>query len=124
MTMPDTSNRGWLAIASFIISLVALCTLPLPLIPSSLMGGVGALVGIIALWMMRRKGGTNQYRFWAIAGIVIGILPIISLCFTIFFIAREIPHGVAFLSDKGSQLVIYISNEVPHLIALLSNLFR
>jgi hypothetical protein len=124
MTAQGTSNRSWLAIASFIISLIALCTLPLPVIPSSLMGGVGTVVGIISLWRIRKKGGTDQDRFWATAGIVIGILPIISLCFTLFFIVQEIPRGIVFLSEKGSQLVNFLSSEFPHLIALLSNVFR
>jgi len=119
-----TPRRSWLAIASFVVSLLALCTLPLPLIPSSLMGGIGSILGVIALWRIQKKSGTNQDRLWAIAGIVIGILPIVSLCFTVFFIAREIPHGMAFLSEKGSRLAIFLSAEFHHLIALLSNMFR
>lgn len=121
MTNP---KRSWLAIASFILSLLALCTLPLPLIPSTLLGGIGILLGGVALWRIQKKGGTNRDRLFAIAGIVIGLLPIISLCATLTLLAREIPRLLTFIPRAISDLTSYLSREIPKLVALLSNLFR
>ena len=73
-----------LAIASFSISLFTLCTLPLPLIPSSLLGILGFVLGGIALWRIQRFGGMNRDRLFAIGGIVLGIVPIISFCITMY----------------------------------------
>jgi uncharacterized membrane protein len=119
-----TPSHSWLAVTSFIISLLALCTLPLPLIPSDLLGGVGLVLGIIALRRIQKKGGTNRDRFIALAGIGLGILPVISFCITVTFLAREIPRLAVLLSEKIAQLIIFLSREIPRLTALLSNLFR
>jgi len=118
------SPRSWLAIASFSISLFTLCTLPLPLIPSSLLGILGFVLGGIALWKIQRYGGTNRDRLFAIGGVIMGIVPIISFCITTILLAREIPRWAALLSAKVSQVMVYLSSEIPRWMALLSNLFR
>jgi hypothetical protein len=119
-----TSNRSWLAIASFVISLFALCTLPLPLIPSSFLGILGSVLGGIALWRIRRNGGENRDRLFAMGGIVMGIVPLISFCITVTLLAREIPRLITLLSTEISQLSAFLSREIPRFLALLSNLFR
>jgi hypothetical protein len=121
---PSPPNRSWLAIVSFSISLFTLCTLPLPLIPSSLLGILGFVLGGIALWRIQRYGGTYRDRLFAIGGIVMGIIPIISFCITTILLVREIPRWIALLSEKVSQLIDYLSGEIPRWAALLSNLFR
>jgi hypothetical protein len=113
-----------LAIASFAISLFTLCTLPLPLIPSSLLGILGFVMGGFALWRIQQDGGTNRDRLFAIGGIVLGVVPIISFCITMILLAREIPRWTALLSAKTSQMMVYLSVEIPRWAALLSNLFR
>jgi hypothetical protein len=117
-------TRSWLAISSFSISLFTLCTLPLPLIPSSLLGILGFVLGGIALWRIQRYGGTNRDRLFAIGGVIMGIVPIISFCITTILLAREIPRWAALLSAKVSQVMDYLSSEIPRWMALLSNLFR
>ena len=99
MTEMTNPKRSWLALASFILSLFALCTLPLPLIPSTLLGIIGLLLGVAALWGMQKKGGTNRDWFLAVGGIVIGFLPVVSLCITLTFIVREIPRVAGLLSN-------------------------
>ena len=117
-------TRSWYAIASFSISLFTLCTLPLPLIPSSLLGILGFVLGGIALWKIQRYGGTNRDRLFAIGGVVMGIVPIISFCITTILLAREIPRWAALLSVKASQVMISLSSEIPRWMGLLPNLFR
>jgi hypothetical protein len=124
VTVTTHYNRSWLAIASFIISLLALCTLPLPLIPSTLLGILGVFLGGIALWRMRRLGEVNRDHLFAFGGIIIGIVPLVSLCITAIILVREIPHWLDFLSNRYSQLTTILSNEIPKWVALLSNLFR
>jgi len=99
MTEATLPRRSWLALTSFILSLVALCTIPLPVIPSTLLGIVGLLLGLAALWRIRKKGGANRDRFLAFGGIVLGFLPVISLCITLTFLAHEFPRWVALLSN-------------------------
>jgi hypothetical protein len=118
------SYRSWLAIASFSISLFTLCTLPLPLIPSSLLGILGCVLGGIALWRIQRFGGANRDRLLAIGGMVLGFVPIISFCITTILLAREIPRWLALLSAEVSRAMVTLSDEVPRWLALLSNLFR
>jgi hypothetical protein len=124
ITHQTNPRRSWLAIASFSISIFTLCTLPLPLIPSSLLGILGFVLGGIALWRIQRFGGTNRDRLFAIGGILMGIVPIVSFCITTILLAREIPRWTGILSDKVSQLIVYLSGEIPRWAALLSNLFR
>ena len=116
--------RSWLAIASFSISLFTLCTLPLPLIPSSLLGILGFVLGGIALWRIQRFGGTNRDRLFASGGVVLGIVPIISFCITTILLAREIPRWVALLSAEVTQMLDSLPGEITRWAALLSNLFR
>jgi hypothetical protein len=85
---------------------------------------VGMLLGGVALWRINKKGGTNQDRFFAVAGIGLGLLPVISLCVTLTFLAREIPRLAASASREFSNVTSYLSREIPKLVALLSNLFR
>jgi hypothetical protein len=124
VTENPSPRRSWLAIASFSISLITLCTLPLPLIPSSLLGILGSILGGIALWRIQRNGGVNRDRLFAIGGILMGIVPIISFCTTTILLVREIPRWTALLSAKISQVTLYLSGEIPRWEALLSNLFR
>jgi hypothetical protein len=124
MNTQSPPSRSWLAIASVLISLFALCTLPLPLIPSTLLGMIGMMLGGVALWRINKKGGTNRDRFFALAGIGLGLLPIISLCVTLTFLAREIPRWAASASQEISNVTSYLSREIPKLVALLSNRFR
>jgi hypothetical protein len=118
------TNHSLLAIISFVISLFALCTLPLPLIPSSFLGILGSVLGGIALWRIQRNGGENRDRLFAIGGIVMGIVPFISFCITMTLLAREIPRLITLLSTWISQLSAFLSREIPRIPALLSNLFR
>ena len=94
------------------------------MVPSSLLGILAMILGVIALWSIRRHGGENRDRFFAIGGIVIGFVPIISLCITTVLIIREIPRWVEFLSGKWFEFVAFISLESHRLLVLLSNLFR
>jgi hypothetical protein len=119
-----TTDRSWLAIVSFVISLFALCTLPLPLIPSSFLGILGSVLGGIALWRIQRNGRENRDRLFAIGGIVMGIVPFISFCIMMTLLAREIPRLITLLSTWISQLSAFLSREIPRIPALLSNLFR
>ena len=88
------------------------------------MGGVGAVMGVFALWRIHRNGGTNRDRFIALGGVVVGLLPIVSFCITVTLLARKIPGWVEFLAGEIPQTITYISREVSRLPALLSNLFR
>mgnify|MGYP000542087181 CR=1 FL=1 len=88
------------------------------------MGGVGAVMGVVALWRIHRKGGTISDRFIALGGVVMGLLPIVSFCITVTLLARKIPGWVEFLAGEIPQTITYISREVSRLPALLSNLFR
>jgi hypothetical protein len=124
MNAQSPPKRSWFAIASVLLSLFALCTLPLPLIPSTLLGVIGMVLGGVALWRINKKGGTNRDRFFAFAGIGLGLLPVISLCFTLTFLAREIPRWAAFAPQAISKITSYLSLEIPKVVALLSNLFR
>jgi hypothetical protein len=124
MTTQSSPKHSWLAIASVILSLFALCTLPLPLIPSTLLGLIGMLLGGLALGRIHKKGGTNRDRLFAIAGIALGVVPIISFCITITLFVREIPRLIDFASREISNVTTYLSVEIPKLAALLSNLFR
>jgi len=119
-----TPSRSWLAIASFVISLFTLCTLPLPLIPSSLLGILGSVLGGIALWKINRSRGRNSDRLFAIGGIVMGVVPVISFCITLTIFVREIPRLITAASRVVTNVTSYLSMEIPKLAALLSNLFR
>jgi lipopolysaccharide export LptBFGC system permease protein LptF len=99
MIEQSNPNRVWLATASFILSLLGLCTLPLPLISSTLLGVIGSLLGGVALWRIQKNGGTNRDRLFAIAGIIMGLLPIFSLCITLTILVREIPRVAGLLSN-------------------------
>ena len=94
------------------------------MIPSSLIGILGVGLGGMALWRIQRSSGTNRDRLFAVGGILMGIVPIISFCITTVLLAREIPRWAALLSAKVSQVVVYLSAEIPRLMTLLSNLFR
>lgn len=124
VTENSSPPRSWLAFASFSLSLFTLCTLPLPLIPSSLFGILGFVLGVIALWRIQRFGGVNRDRFFAIGGMTLGFVPIISFCVTAVFLAREIPQWIALLSAKVSPVMVSLSGEITRWVALLSNLFR
>jgi hypothetical protein len=124
MNAQSPPKRSWFAIASVLLSLFALCTLPLPLIPSTLLGVIGMVLGGVALWRINKKGGTNRDRFFAFGGISLGLLPVISLCVTLTFLAREIPRLAAFAPQAISKITSYLSLEIPKMVALLSNLFR
>jgi uncharacterized membrane protein len=124
ITNQTTPSRSWLAIASITISLFTLCTLPLPLIPSSLLGILGFVLGGIALYRIQRFGGVNRDRLLAIGGMILGIVPIISFCVTVFLLAREIPQWATLLIVKVSQVIAFLSDEITRWVALLPNLFR
>jgi hypothetical protein len=63
------------------------------------LGGIGSLLGGVALWKIQKNGGTNRDRLIAIAGIIIGLLPIFSLCVMLTILAREIPRVAGLLSN-------------------------
>jgi hypothetical protein len=88
------------------------------------LGIIGFVSGGIALWRIHRFGGTNRDRLFAIGGVALGVIPIVSFCITTILLAREIPHWVALLSSEVSQMWHSLSDVIPRWVALLSNLFR
>jgi hypothetical protein len=82
------SKVNRLALASFVLGITGVMTVPIPIIPSCVVGWIGVLFGFIALWQIRKWGGRSWDLVFAFLGILTGLLPMAGWCALIYAVVK------------------------------------